>query len=662
MFRKSYLKILSAIIIVSGLFMQEISALGLTISYTQPDVKEYTMYASEEDNPGITGRIKAFKHGGSYEFVIPYGCDASEFTFTVYENGEECRTITADLSGGSTVTAEIDENVKLNVCSTASTLPVLYINIDEAYGTINAMNESPEHTEYCYGDIILDVPAELAEEYGCEAYISSAGHDKKPDTPGTMRIRGRGNSTWTTDTDKQRPYQFKLEEGADLLGMGKNKTWALLRAEQPKIYLRNKISYDMARDMGIKYTPRAEMADVFMNGEYKGVYTLTTTVEVGKGSVPITDLDDEIEKNGSAEGLDLTGGYLLEIDNFIDSPQFIAQNNKITVKSPETLDATTEDGSKYDYIKNLVTDVFDAVAGSGYLRDGRHFSQVLDLESAARYFLHQELIGNSDCCQGSTYLYKNTDSKDSMLYMGPVWDCDYAFDLYSDSWCLPDRVTYWNEHPLFVNELCKHKEFMDYVYDLYFNQGIDSIYHGYAAKIDEYAKNIISSAEATSRLYNIGSPTYEYISSYILEKYNFMNNKLPELCSLAPKGRNLVIYTPTENNTLSGKAANVFQRMNTLQYSYTNTTDREVTLLALAYDKNGALSKVSAPLKVAAGAAVTDILVLPSEEDCSSVSIYDGGIASFDGVSETENGTEQNVNPDPFSSKYRDYLINESKS
>lgn len=69
-----------------------------------------------------------------------------------------------------------------------------------------------------------------------------------------------------------------------------------MRSEQPKIYLRNKISYDLARDLGIRNTPRAEMTDVYMNGKYLGVYTLASTVKVGRSSVPITDIDEEIEK------------------------------------------------------------------------------------------------------------------------------------------------------------------------------------------------------------------------------------------------------------------------------------------------------------------------------------------------------------------------------
>ncbi len=640
----------------------ESSAAQAALPYTenQPALGDYILTASVSDNPGLKCDISAFKYGINYEFVIPYSCDASKFTFTITENGSELQRVTADFATENPIKVKFDDGKRLTVSATISTLPMMYINIDEANGTISDMNQSYNHKVYCYGDMILDVPEELAEEYGCKTLYDSSENDAKPETPGTIKIRGRGNSTWTTDTDKQRPYQIKLEAGENLLGMDKNKDWALLRSEQPKIYLRNKISYDLARDLGIRNTPRAEMTDVYMNGKYLGVYTLASTVKVGRSSVPITDIDEEIEKKGSADEIDTTGGYLLEIDNFEDSPQFVVNQNKITIKSPEKLDATTEDGSKYDYIKNLITDLFNAIAGNGYLSDGRHFSEIFDLESAARYFLHQELIGNSDCCQGSTFLYKDTDSKDSIIYMGPVWDCDYAFDLYQSAWCLPDRKSYWNEHPLFVNQLCKHKEFTSYVYDLYFNRGLDKIYLSYADKVDGYAKKIDSSANATSRLYGIDKPIYSYISSYIKDKYVFMNTHLPVMCESAQKGDKAVIFTMSN---AASPVNRIFQRKNLLQYSYKNATDSQKNVFAIAYDRRGKMIWQSVLAVVAPNTVYHGKLILPSDEVCGTVSIYDGNITSFS-LTETASPAEReqgntgggHVNSDPFSERYNEYI------
>ena len=620
----------------------------------------YVLSASAADNPGLQSDITAFKVGLDYEFVIPHSCDASAFTFSISLNGDEIKKITADFASQNSIKAELNKN-KLTVFATISTLPMMYINIDESYGTISDMNKSYKHEAYCCGDIIMDVPEALAAEYGCSTLYRSSDYDAKPETPGTMKIRGRGNSTWTTDTDKQRPYKIKLEAGENLLGMGKNKDWALLRSEHPKIYLRNKISYDLARDLGIKNTPRAEMTDVYMNGKYIGVYTLASTVKVGKSSVPITDIDDAIKKNGSADGIDITGGYLLEIDNFDDFPQFVTNQNKITIKSPEKLDKTTNDGSRYDYIKNLVCDLFNAIAGNGYLSDGRHFSEIFDLESAARYFLHQELIGNSDCCQGSTFLYKDTNDKDSVIYMGPVWDCDYAFDLYQSDWCLPYRKSYWNEHPLFINQLCKHKEFTDYVRELYFNQGIDKIYLSYADKVEGYAAKINASAAAASRLYHIGNPIYSYIGEYIKNKYEFMNNNLETMCNSAPKGENAVIRRVRSSDS---PVERLFQRKNLLQFSYRNDSETEKTIFVSVCDRFNVLSAQSEPIRVAPNTVYHGKLVLPFEEQCGLVTVFDGSIMNFPNKNslpqQTNNHTNNGyVNPDPFSDKYNAIIEND---
>lgn len=84
---------------------------------------------------------------------------------------------------------------------------------------------------------------------------------------------------------------------------------------------------------------RALSVDVYINGAYRGVYTLADKVEIGKSRVAIKDLQPEMEylnalplsqykdhtleyEDGTtafgyrldASPADLTGGYLLEID------------------------------------------------------------------------------------------------------------------------------------------------------------------------------------------------------------------------------------------------------------------------------------------------------------------------------------------------------------
>lgn len=126
-----------------------------------------------------------------------------------------------------------------------------------------------------------------------------------------MEIRGRGNSTWH-DNDKK-PFQIKCEKKLNLLGMGKAKTWCLIKDDG--YFVAQKLGLDLGQSMGVKYTPDSRFIDVFMNGEYLGCYALTEKVQIGSERINITDLEDIKDEIGITPDTDLTGGYLIEIDN-----------------------------------------------------------------------------------------------------------------------------------------------------------------------------------------------------------------------------------------------------------------------------------------------------------------------------------------------------------
>lgn len=55
---------------------------------------------------------------------------------------------------------------------------------------------------------------------------------------------------------------------------------------------------------------------------------------------------------------------------------------------------------------------------------GKKWSDILDADSAVRYYWTQEYFKNMDSSTSSTYFYKDSDSIDSKLYAGPMWDMD----------------------------------------------------------------------------------------------------------------------------------------------------------------------------------------------------------------------------------------------
>lgn len=55
---------------------------------------------------------------------------------------------------------------------------------------------------------------------------------------------------------------------------------------------------------------------------------------------------------------------------------------------------------------------------------GKKWSNLLDADSAVRYYWTQEFFKNMDSSTSSTYFYKDSDSIDGKLYAGPMWDMD----------------------------------------------------------------------------------------------------------------------------------------------------------------------------------------------------------------------------------------------
>ena len=120
----------------------------------------------------------------------------------------------------------------------------------------------------------------------------------------TMKIKGRGNSTWWICTDASAgavvgkcPYQVKFGDKTSILGMPEDKKWVLLAEKSDKSMIRNKIARYMGELSDLEYTPNAEYVELFINEDYQGTYLIGQKVEESSNRVDIGD-----------------DGYLIEID------------------------------------------------------------------------------------------------------------------------------------------------------------------------------------------------------------------------------------------------------------------------------------------------------------------------------------------------------------
>jgi hypothetical protein len=251
------------------------------------------------------------------------------------------------------------------------------------------------------------------------ATLRLTGSDGTPLQEGALEIRGRGHSTW--DLMPKKPYRLKLTTSTSLLSMPASRHWVLLANYSDKTLLRNDVTFEFSRILGMAYTPRSQYVDFELNGSYQGVYQLVEHVRIAPDRVNIPELK-VTDTTASA----ISGGYLIEIDE--RRGEDFCFNSTVTrmifcVSNPETLLQPAWSRHR-QYIESYIRDVDAAIFGAQFADPTTGYAGYLDVDSAINYYLINELFKNVDGnLRLSTFLYKKRDGK---LTFGPIWDFDLA--------------------------------------------------------------------------------------------------------------------------------------------------------------------------------------------------------------------------------------------
>lgn len=230
----------------------------------------------------------------------------------------------------------------------------------------------------------------------------------------TISIKGHGNSTWAMP---KKPYRIKLTDKAKLLGMKKSKNWILLANYTDKSMLRTDVAFHVANVFGMAWTPSTAFVEVYLNGEYEGVYQLSEKVEVDDNRLDIGEMDDT-----DIAGDNLTGGYLGEIDEY--------QGATYTFRSPAGLPISLDDPDpptkeQAAYFTGQLNSAEIALYSLNFTDATSGWRKHFDEASLVNWFLTQEFMGNEDAdFWSSDYFYKPRG--DARIYMGPVWDFDIS--------------------------------------------------------------------------------------------------------------------------------------------------------------------------------------------------------------------------------------------
>jgi len=216
---------------------------------------------------------------------------------------------------------------------------------------------------------------------------------------------------------------------------------------------------------------------VVINGDYKGIYVLMEKIKRDKNRVNIKKLNPS-----SISGDDLTGGYILKIDKDEGSnnagwnspfPPYPGAWQQIYYQYhyPKPSDIVPQQET---YIQNFTNQFETILDGNDYTHPFLGYYDLINIDSFVDFFIINEIGKNVDGYRLSAFMYKDRDSEDGRLTLGPVWDFNLAFgnaDYYNgwittgwqlqgqipnfDNWQIPFWWSVIFQDQIFQNKLAK---------------------------------------------------------------------------------------------------------------------------------------------------------------------------------------------------------------
>ena len=233
-----------------------------------------------------------------------------------------------------------------------------------------------------------------------------------------MKIRCRGNSTFSNAGATKKAYRVKFSDKVALLGDKgvSDKNWVLMANHFDKSLIRNALTTDiMGRFAGMEFSPGARFVDVVLNGTYIGNYQITDHPDVESCRLDIETPGDDEEPSE---------GFFLEADGWKDHKYVTTTLKSVPVRihKPKDGEVTT---AQANYVKSWLDSFESALFSKDFKDEEKGYRKLVDSVSLANLYVCTEMSANYDGFW-STYLYKRPN--DQKLYFGPLWDYDIAYN------------------------------------------------------------------------------------------------------------------------------------------------------------------------------------------------------------------------------------------
>lgn len=329
-----------------------------------------------------------------------------------------------------------------------------------------------------------------------------------------VRIRIRGNSSRHFD---KKSYKLNFieengeEKNVEVMGMAANDEWALHGPFLDKSLIRNYFCMNISANI-MNYTPNVRFCEVFLDGEYIGLYLMMETIDVGQNRINITEYEEGKRGYGYVVKLDKEAkeGSLKAINQFTHYTLMTEYKSNFSIEYPK------EDMLTYDINKEIEKDISQLEkALYSYDFDDKKlgYSAYIDVDSFVDYYILMEFLCINDMMSYSTYMYKDVNGK---LTMGPLWDFNNALNNYLN--INYDAKDMYFTNRLWYKMLLKDKSFVDKVVRRYHALRKTYLHEEYLLNyIDETVSYL---GDAVERNYEVWGYSFDYTNLNSFQRLN----------------------------------------------------------------------------------------------------------------------------------------------
>ena len=295
-------------------------------------------------------------------------------------------TLIGAFAASDRVTLTLDGGKTVQICAKQSSLPSLRLTLN---GTTLEQVHRDKNVKYPGNDLVL-----------------TDGDDV---LTGTVELKGRGNSTWREYAKK--PYQIKFSKKTSVLGMPAAKKWILLANASDDSMIRTRLVYDAAEQMGFPYVTEYKYVDLWVDGEYLGVYLIGEKAEIGKNRLNLQD--------PAGAMFELDNGFATDEDHYF----FEGRLNSYFALKEIVEEDDAHIAQAMSNFQTAMTRFTTALTSEGWENLSlAQLNRMIDVDSLARYYLMNEYVLNGEGFFTSFFWYQ--DGASDVLHVGPLWDFD----------------------------------------------------------------------------------------------------------------------------------------------------------------------------------------------------------------------------------------------